>query len=240
MHRSTIAERHARARRGRNPLLAMVAAGALSAVITACNVSDSTTPGTNLSLSRSSGDSQTVLAGVQTAPLVVKLTSGGAPQAGVMVHWTTPNSGVTLNPDSSATDANGLAQTIFSSRKAATDTVRANTTTAIIGFIVKVVADSTTGALFAAGGNGSATLVGIGVTLTVKSADAFGNARPGITVNFAIDAGGGGGVLSKTTVTTDSNGQATTIFTPGPAAGAYSVRATATNFTPITFSVSAI
>jgi adhesin/invasin len=238
MHRSTIAERHARARRGGNPLLAIAAACALSAVITACNVSDSTTPGANVSLSRSSGDSQTVLAGVQTAPLVVKVTDGGTPQAGVMVHWTTPNSGVTLSPDSSATDANGLAQTIFMSQKAATDTVRANTTTAIIGFIVKVVADSNTGALFAAGGNGSATLVGIGVTLTVKSADAFGNARPGITVNFAIDAGGG--VLSKTTVTTDASGQATTTFTPGPTAGAYSVRATATNFTPITFSVSAI
>jgi len=238
MHRSTIAERHARARRGRNPLLAIVAASALSAAVAACNVSDSTTPGTTLSLSRSSGDSQTVLAGVHTAPLVVKVTDGATPKAGVMVHWTTPNAGVTFNPDSSASDANGLAQTIVMSQKAATDTVRANTTNAIIGFIVKIVADSNTGALFAAGGNGSATLVGIGVTLTVKSADAFGNARPNITVNFAIDAGGG--VLSKTTVTTDASGQATTVFTPGPTAGAYSVRATATNFAPITFTVSAI
>jgi len=169
---------------------------------------------------------------------VVKVTDGATPKAGVMVHWTTPNAGVTFNPDSSASDANGLAQTIVMSQKAATDTVRANTTNAIIGFIVKIVADSNTGALFAAGGNGSATLVGIGVTLTVKSADAFGNARPNITVNFAIDAGGG--VLSKTTVTTDASGQATTVFTPGPTAGAYSVRATATNFAPITFSVSAI
>lgn len=236
MHRSTIAERHARARRGRNPLLAIVAACALSAVVAACNVSDSTTPGTNVSLSRSSGDSQTVLAGVQTAPLVVKVTDGGTPKAGVMVHWTTPNSGVTLNPDSSATDANGLAQTTFLSQKAKTDTVRANTTTAIIGFIVKVVADSNTGALFAAGGNGSATLVGVGVTLTVKSADAFGNARGNVTVTFVA----ANGQLSATTVTTDSNGLASVQFTPGPVASTYAIHATAANFTPITFTVSAI
>jgi adhesin/invasin len=236
MHRSTIAERHARVRRGRTSLLTF-AGVCTCVVIAACNVGDSTTPGSNLTLAKSSGDSQTVLAGVHPAPLVVKVMNGSTPQSGVTVSWTTTNSGVTLNPLSSTTDANGVAQTTFLSQKAGKDTIRANTSNALVAFLMTVIADSTTGALFAAGGNGSATLVGIGVTLTVKSADAFGNARPGITVTFATSSGG---LLSRTTVTTDAGGLATTTFTPGPAAGTYTVQATAGNFAPITFSVSAI
>ena len=236
MHRRTFAERYSRVRRGRNPLLAFVGASAVVVVLAACNVGDSTTPGSNQSLSKSSGDSQTVLAGRQPAPLVVKVMTGSTPQSGITVNWTTTNSGVTLNPTTSTTDANGVAQTTFLSQKAGKDTVRANTTSALVAFLVTVIADTNTAALFASGGNGSATLVGVGVTLTVKSADAFGNPRPNVTVNFAA----GAGLLSKTTVTTDANGQAATIFTPGPGTGTYTVQATANGYTPITFSVTAI
>ena len=236
MPRSSIAARVQRVRRGNRPILVFLGACAVVAAIGACNLNDNTGPGATSAVAITAGDSQTILAGAHASPFVVKVTSNGVPQSGVTVNWTTSNTKATLDPLTSTTDANGIAQTTYSNTLAGKDTVRASTTTALVSFLVTIVTDTNSRALFAAGGNGSATLVGIGVVLTVKSADAFGNARPGVVVNFASDAG----LLSKTTVTTDSSGIATTQFTPGPNTGTYTVHATATNYAPVTFSVSAI
>jgi hypothetical protein len=203
----------------------------------ACN-SDSTSPGSSFNFTKTSGDSQTVLAGGKvTSPLVVTLTSNGAPAPGVTVTWGTGTASGTVNPTTSTTDANGVASTTFTSpQKAGTDTVLATSSGHTVLFIVKTTADTSVGSLVSAGGNGAATLVGFGVTLTVRATDLYGNARPGIVVNFSA----GSGILSKTSVTTDAAGQAAVQFTPGPTAGTYTVQATADRFGPLTFSVSAL
>jgi Big-like domain-containing protein len=217
------------------PLGSFVATCAV--IFAACN-SDSTSPQTSFSLAKSSGDSQTVLAGGKVAaPIVVKLTSNGAPLSGATVTWTTGAVGGTLTPTTSTTDANGLAQTLFTSpQKAGADTIRATSSNSLVAFVVKIIADTSVGALIASGGNGAATLVGFGIQLTAKATDLYGNARPGIVVNFSTNAG----ILSKTTVTTDSSGQAAVQYTPGPTAGTYTVQASANRFQSITFSVSAL
>lgn len=203
----------------------------------ACN-SDSTSPESSFDLTKSSGDSQTVLAGGKVAaPLVVKLTTNGAPAAGITVTWGTGAASGTVSPTTSTTDATGVASTTFTSpQKAGTDTVLATSSGHTVLFIVKTTADTSVGSLLASGGNGAATLVGFGVTLTVRATDLYGNARAGIVVNFSA----GSGILSKTSVTTDASGQAAVQFTPGPTAGTYTVQASADRFGPLTFSVSAL
>jgi len=171
------------------------------------------------------------------APLVVKLTNNGAPAPGVTVTWGTGTASGTVNPTTSITDANGVASTTFTSpQKAGTDSVLATSSGHTVLFIVKTTADTSVGSLLASGGNGAATLVGFGVTLTVKATDLYGNARAGIVVNFST----GSGILSQTSVTTDNSGQAAVQFTPGPTAGTYTVQASASRFAPLTFSVSAL
>jgi hypothetical protein len=74
--------------------------------------------------------------------------------------------------------------------------------------------------------------------------DYYGNPIPGIPVTFAITSTPGGATgqnLSVTNATTDVNGRATTVFTLGNTAGAYSVAATSAGLagSPIAFTATA-
>ena len=221
-------------------LIAFVGALASALAVAACGGSDSTTPQPGVALAKSSGDSQTVLAGgdATAQPIVVKVTSGGTPMPGEIVYWSAASAGGSLDPVTSTTDANGLARTTFLSPAiAAVDTVRATAARSpATGFVVTIVADTTTGTLSAFAGDGTATLVGHSVTLSAKATDLYGNARSGIVVTFTATSG----ILSNATVTTDNTGQATTLFTPGPGTGSYIVHATADRLQSVTFSVTAL
>ena len=72
----------------------------------------------------------------------------------------------------------------------------------------------------------------------VEAMDAFGKPISGRSITFAITAGGGR--LSTTTATTDTNGNAQTTLTLGPNPGVNKVRVTAAQITsPVTFTATA-
>ena len=82
----------------------------------------------------------------------------------------------------------------------------------------------------------------VGTTLStpflVEVRDQNGDALSGITVAFAVTAGGG--TLSASSVTTDSSGQAESTLTLGSSTGTNTVTATATGITtPVTFTATA-
>ena len=214
----------------------VLAAAVLVAAIAACG-SDTTGPNSgSVTLARSSGDSQTVVANAHAAsPIAVLVTKGGAPQPGVAVTWAMAGGTGTLDPATSTTDANGVATTSFTASTVAhVDSVRASASGSSMIFIVTVTGDPSSAKLTAAVGDGIATLAGYGVTLTAKAVDAYGNAIAGVPVSFSVDAG----ILSATSVSTNSDGNASTQYTP-PAKGAFVVHATSGSFAPVTFTVNA-
>lgn len=76
--------------------------------------------------------------------------------------------------------------------------------------------------------------------LIARVIDAFGNAVPGVSVTWAVTAGGG--TLSATTSTTDANGRVETDLTLGPTAGTNTVTVTSSGLTgsPLTFTAAAV
>ncbi len=87
----------------------------------------------------------------------------------------------------------------------------------------------------ATSGNSQSGLVGAALptALVATVKDASGYAVYGVTVTFAVTAGGG--TLSATSVMTDASGNASTTLTLGTAAGANTVTATAAGLTPAVF-----
>jgi hypothetical protein len=89
---------------GADTLQASIGTGA-TAIITA-----TATPGAASAIQISSGGTQTVTAGAQTAPLVVRMVDQFAnPVSGVTITWSVVGGG-SLSSTSTTTDANGLAQ----------------------------------------------------------------------------------------------------------------------------------
>ena len=215
-------------------LAAFVAA--LTVVLLACG-HDSTSPAAS-TVSIASGDTQKVFVGGSAAqPLVVLLAGAdGAPLSGEMVTWAVTSGGGSLNPVTSTTDDSGHARTTYISADSAdTAIVTATAAQGSAKFRIVVAAD-TTGTLTATDGEGTAVLVGYQISLVVQARDQFGNAVPGRVVTWTSS----GGILRGTTSTTDSKGQATIVFTVGPATGRYTVEATANGFTPVSFTVSGV
>ena len=102
--------------------------------------------------------------------------------------------------------------------------------------------DSTTGtttgtsSIAASSGGGQTITVGVAAAspFVVKVTDASGTGVSGVSVTFAITAGGGS--LSATSATTGSDGTASTTYTAGTTAGTATVTATASNAGTATFS----
>ena len=74
--------------------------------------------------------------------------------------------------------------------------------------------------------------------LVVEVRDQYGNLRAGVTVTFAVTAGGG--AVSETTVTTDANGRAATTLTLGNQPATNTVTVTVQGLDPVTFSATGI
>ena len=80
--------------------------------------------------------------------------------------------------------------------------------------------------------------VALGTPFVVEAVDARGKPMRGMSVTFAVTAGGGR--LSATTVTTDATGKAQTILTLGRNPGKQTVTATATELTRSVLTFTAI
>jgi hypothetical protein len=83
-------------------------------------------------------------------------------------------------------------------------------------------------------GSGGATLA---QPIRVQVTDAFGNVIAGKSVTFAVATGGGS--VSPTVATTNTQGQASTVWTLGGSAGAQTMTATGAGLTPSPLTISA-
>ncbi len=203
--------------------------------VAACNSGDG--PDIAETVSKVSGDSQTVFVGKQrTAPLVISVKhADGSPFNGAGINWSIVSGGGSLDSATLTTSADGLAKVTYtSSDTAGTATIRAVSGKGSAEFTVKKLSD-TLGLLTAVSGNGSATLVGFPVKLIAKAGDKFGNPIRNVVITWSAAKG----TLSATSSTTDTLGLASTQVTVGPTAGAYAVSA-ASKLNNVTFNLTAV
>ena len=187
-----------------------------------------------------SGNDQSGAAGsALPMPLVVAVRDANQnPVSGVPISFAVASGGGSLSASTVSTNAQGQASTVLTLGPAA----GANTVTATrAGLSGSPVTFSATGQqvatrLVVTSGDGQSAKVGkpLAAPLVVTARDAANNPVPGVSVTFAVTAGGG--ALSVTMVATNAQGQAATQLTLGPNTGANTVRASATGLTAVSFS----
>jgi plastocyanin len=205
-----------------------------------CGDSGGTPPGANVA--KVSGDEQVAIVGqALTDPLVVQVTSDGAPSAGTTVTWSTTSPGGALDPSSSVTDANGMASTgwalgTVSGRQSTTATLSGGSLTT---FMATALADAAT-AVTKASGDEQIAEVGSQLALPVQArvTDQHGNGVQGIAVGWAAT----GGTVSSPSVTSDAAGLSSVTVTAGGAVGPIVITATAVALSgsPLTFNATAV
>ena len=186
-------------------------------------------PGPPASITRISGDAQSVVAG-EVAPesLVVQVRdANGVGLNGITVTWTILTGGGSVSPVSLSTGAGGLAAVEWTiGTITGTNSVRATAA----GFNATFTADGIAGApatLTRVSGNNQTAPAGSPVALdpTVAVHDANGNSVPGVSVGFAVTAGGGS--IQNSSGLTDSQGRTNGgTWTLGAVAGANELTAT--------------
>ncbi|MBK9067875.1 MAG: hypothetical protein IPL76_13530 [Gemmatimonadetes bacterium] len=201
------------------------------------------------SLAIVSGDSQQVLTGGSSQPLVVQvLDAAGQPYRGghpVTFALLSPPAGATIAPTSTTTDTNGYAQAVVT---AGTGTGALNVGVAAAGlkgspagFRLDILQGSSGPAtITAATATSQAGVVNQLVTQvpTVLVRDSANAPLAGVSVTFAV-ASGSGSVTGGSAVTNGSGLAALGTWRLGQAAGANTVTATVTGLPVVTFSATA-
>ena len=176
-----------------------------------------------------------------TNPLIVRvLDQNSAVLSGVTVSFSVSPSG-TLNPTSATTGANGQASTTLQLGS----TARRYTVTASVSELTSVEFTATATAppraarLERGDGNGQTGEIDqhLANPLIITVFDQYDNPLPGVEVIFSVNPNSG--VLSPTSDTTDSNGQASTLLQLGGTAGTYTVTASASGVSSVTFTATA-
>lgn len=187
------------------------------------------------------GDGQTGVVGIVLAEEArVRVTRGGEPEPGITVTWAAAGTGAAATPASAATGADGIVGTVWT----LPTTVGAATLTATVsganGSPVTFNATGTAAAAasleVAAGNNQTGEVdAALPVALQVRAEDQFGNPVAGVSVDWAVTAGGGS--MAPPMSTTAGDGIASATFTLGPDEGANSATATSAGLTgsPVTF-----
>ncbi len=184
------------------------------------------------------GDAQ---AGVVGAPLAealrVTVTRSGEPEAGVLVAWTASGTGSIAGGTSGA---DGIATAIWTMPEQSGNATATASVAGANGSPVSFTATANPGGAetleLAAGNNQTGdTDAALPTALQVRVEDQFGNPVPGVSVDWAVTAGGGS--VTPQMSTTAVTGLAATTFTLGPAAGANTATATSAGLTgsPVTF-----
>ena len=182
---------------------------------------------------------------VATKPAVRVTARDGAGVAGITVNFGIVTGAGTVSGSTRTTDANGVAavgtwvlgNSVGEQRLSArmtglpevTFSATANPAPGMGTLEKQASGDSQTAA--------PATAVAVAPAVRVR--DAAGRALAGVTVRFAVTAGGG--TLQATSVASGSDGTASAgRWTLGPAAGTHSLSATADGYTATTFSATAL
>ena len=205
-------------------------------------------PATTIAAHAGDGQSAAVGTAVSTPPSVLVTDAYGNPVAGVSVTFAvTAGGGALTGPATVTTDASGIATvggwTLGPAAGPDANTLQA-TSTGLSGSPVSFTATGTAGSattIAAHAGDGQSAAVGTAVSTppSVLVTDAYGNPVAGVSVTFAVTAGGGA-LTGPATVTTDASGIATVGgWTLGPAAGpdANTLQATSTGLSgsPVSF-----
>lgn len=227
----------------RLPSVISIAAVALWAgPVVGCG-SDSPGPEPTRLITIAAGDGQ-VLPVTSSAALSAKVTDlDGAPEAGIEVRWTVVSGGGSITA-TSVTGGDGVAAATFTlGQVAGQQRARATaggvegspatfTLTAVAGPAAKMARST---------GDGQTGWGGVALPMAyaVVVRDAFDNPVPGVTVTWAVTAGGGS--LSAPTSITAPTGAATVVHTLGTTPGGQSVTASAGGLTgsPVTFTSTA-
>jgi uncharacterized protein (TIGR03437 family) len=202
---------------------------------------------TTRTIALAAGSGQTGAVGT-TLPVALQAkvtdSSSGAAVSGVTVNFTVVGGSATLSAASATTDASGIAQvTVRLGSVIGPVAVEANASGVgggPIRFNLTAVAGAPAGFTIVSGTGQTGVISSVlARPFVVKLADSFGNGIQGQVVNFAVT--GGGGTLSRTSVTTDVNGLASSTLTLGPATGINTVtaRTSALGSVTLTFTATA-
>jgi hypothetical protein len=182
------------------------------------------------------GNNQTGVPGtVLPTPLTVLATNLGVPVAGASVSFIDGKKG-TFSPNPAITNSSGIASTTFT--LPVTDQT-VTITAGVVGYSSATFTETAATVLTLTATAGNNQSGGTGTTLpTALTVEATQNGSPasGVTVTFT---GGTGGSFGTPTVTTGSNGLASTTYTLPTTAGTVSITASATGYTAATFSETA-
>ena len=187
------------------------------------------------------GNNQTGQAGTELpialqAGLSDPYTHNPIQQAGIPVTFSVSPRGGFFSNNKTQTDASGVATTTFTlSEVPGVYTITASSKGyASAAFTVTALGGTPASISITSGNNQSAPVVSsLKSPLKVKVKDSQGNGLAGITVSFSDN--GAGGTLSPATVTTGSDGIATTTYTTGTKAGVISITASTAGVTPVSF-----
>lgn len=188
---------------------------------------DTTTPA---AITVASGNNQTADVGAELgSPLVVRVVNAGnAPLPGVTVDWTVLSGGGTLGSASSATNAQGQAQTTYTVGAAAgSNQVRAAVrgSAGLTTTLTASAVDNAPATVLKVSGDNQSATVSQALTnpLVVRVRNTGGQGLQGVAVQWSVVQGGG--TLGATATVTNALGEASTTYTVGAATGTNEVRA---------------
>ncbi len=187
------------------------------------------------------GNNQSAPAGTQLpiplqAGLIDPYTGNAIDQAGIPVTFTVSPKGGMFSTPKTQTNGSGVASTNYTlSKTPGVYTITAASKGyASATFTVTATGSAPASIAIASGNNQSGPVKSsLKSPLKVKVKDAAGNGVAGISVTFSD--GGAGGMVSPATVTTDSEGFASTTYTTGTKAGAISITASVTGIPSASF-----
>jgi len=182
----------------------------------AVNIASTTTGPVTDTVGATKAESLTVLVTDQTA----------TPVQGINVAWT--STGGSVSAASVPTSALGLSKVQFTYGTAAIAQTARATVTGLVGSPVTITLTATAGtavAIVRTAGNGGSAAPSSQVNYTVQSRDSHGNAKGGVTIDWAVATGGGS--ITPAQDTTAANGNASATRTLGAGLGAQTATATA-------------
>lgn len=196
----------------------LTAALSLSLVSACSGGGEPTEPTDPTGLTIVDGNSQLGTAGEPLEePLVVRLTTDdGEPIEGVAVAWSVITGGGTIDPETSRTDADGEAETEWTlGDELGEQTVIATSGGLTAVYRATAVDSRTPAAVITVAGDGQIGVAGGQLLnpLVVRVENQFGRPVAGVQVVWTVD--GGGGFITPTATTTNTDGLAQVTWTLG-------------------------
>jgi adhesin/invasin len=198
-----------------------------------------TTTATSMVVNAGNAQSRIVATLLPIAYSVAVKDAAGLPVPNVQVHWAVGPAGGSMNPVTSATDANGIAASTRTLGTAAgTQTATASLGSLTATFTATGLPDAAARLLKQPPDPQSGTVATAVTAPVVKVVDQFANAVPGVIVDFVV---AGGGTLGAAKATSDAAGLATAgTWTLGNVVGTNSVTVTAGTLPAVSFTATSV